>query len=416
MQNALLLIGYFGYGNLGDEETLRVFAGRLHACGIPYRVLRGGKPSKSARGTRASAKKTRAGKKTQAAAESSANAEAQGAKEAAQGAAEKPLAGAKFASAEGEADAPPMQGGGDLSSSETVVWRRNLPSLRRALRSCRGVVLVGGNLLQSESSVRSLLYYTALLRYAAGQGKPLYLFGGGLGGFRGGISEKIMQKLLPKFSYLGLRSDGDVSAASRFKAIKCKLYFAPDPCFCLPQGKSLKKRTVVFIPRYAAEGDPWFARCLSLSRACGYRVEIAVFFPREDGAALSRLAEAVGARIFFPDTYEEFSRIAATAEFTVSERFHGGIFSLLSHAVCYLRTASEKCEGLCKTANELAPDSGLLLPFRNYQDLVPLLQSALSSPRSQPKPTAADFSRVIAPLRKKEDEEFTKLLRTLRAN
>ncbi len=386
-ERPLLLVGYFGYGNLGDEETLRVFSERLRSRGIPYRVLCGGREKRS--GHEHALPLRKAFRKEECVIPHAPT-----------------LAKDKLEAREGFLD--------------TV--RRGEPlALLRAIRECRGVILVGGNLLQSESSIRSLLYYAALLRYAVRLGKPILLFGGGLGGFRGGISEIVMQKLLPQFSYLGLRSEGDISSSLRFSVEKCKVHFTPDLCFSLSDGiyadseggcKDLKKRykdtkerfedseeryedpkgeredsdrmyekakDVVFIPRKAAASDICFWRILDAVREAGRHAVIAVFFPREDGAALSRLAAKAGASLVTPRTYEEFSHIAAAAECTVCERFHGGVFSLLSHTVCYLRTTSEKCKGLYETVESLAPSGGLLVPFQSYEELLPRLQKLLGT-------------------------------------
>ena len=127
-EKALLLFGYFGFGNLGDEETLRIFTARLRARGIPYRVLSDDKESSV--GKRTAGRHTRGEK-----------------------------------SAGGTALVLPFP-------------RRKVLSLFQKIRACRCVVLVGGNLLQSESSFSSLLFYTLLLRYATRAGKPLMMYGG----------------------------------------------------------------------------------------------------------------------------------------------------------------------------------------------------------------------------------------------
>ncbi len=405
-----LLIGYFGYGNLGDEETLRVFSERLRSRGVPYRVLCGGRREQGGGDRVLSVQKAFREKESDISPvptprkNESAERKEQGAEERQRTKEERTARVPKKVPAVRNT----QEAQEERTTREKRAVQRGKPlALLRAIRECRGVILVGGNLLQSESSVRSLLYYAALLRYAAHLGKPILLFGGGLGGFRGGVSEVVMQKLLPKFSYLGLRSEGDISSSLRFSVEKCKVHFTPDLCFLLPDGihtgaeggceDSEERREdpkgeredsdriyetvkdVVFIPRKASVSDICFRRMLDAVRASGRRAVIAVFFPREDGAALSRLAARTGASLVIPRTYEEFSRIAATAECTVCERFHGGVFSLLSHTVCYLRTTSGKCQGLYETVESLAPSGGLLVPFQSYEELLFRLRTMLGT-------------------------------------
>lgn len=353
MSETLLLIGYFGYGNLGDEETLRVFTEELTARDIPYRTLICGH-------------------------------------------------------AHGQCGAT------DGTPTQNTVGRCDLLSLKKAMAECRGIVLVGGNLLQSESSRRSLLYYTLLLRYALRQGKPVSLFAGGIGGFRLEKEKKSIEKLIARFSFLGFRTFSDVARIKEKNSEKCKVCFTPDLCFSLEESVEQKENLLLLIPRGRAVDDADFRLLIREAKRAAWRVAVAVFFPGEDGKALTRLSKECGIGLFFPTDYEAFARYGAVARLAVSERFHGGVFSLLCHTPCFLLSASEKSRALCDTVAALVPKDPPLRPFTGYAELRESLGDGFFSPAEHSetkakKETGEDlsgFSSLLSDLRKTARRAF----------
>jgi polysaccharide pyruvyl transferase CsaB len=75
--------------------------------------------------------------------------------------------------------------------------RRQWKAVLRALNRCDALVLGGGSLLQDATSFRSLLYYAALILSAHLQGKPVLLWGQGLGPLRRRSSRWLVARLLP---------------------------------------------------------------------------------------------------------------------------------------------------------------------------------------------------------------------------
>jgi polysaccharide pyruvyl transferase CsaB len=75
--------------------------------------------------------------------------------------------------------------------------RRRLKGVLAALGRCDALVLGGGSLLQDATSFRSLLYYGALMLAARTRGKPVLLWGQGLGPLRRRRSRLLVRGLLP---------------------------------------------------------------------------------------------------------------------------------------------------------------------------------------------------------------------------
>ncbi len=80
-------------------------------------------------------------------------------------------------------------------------------AVMRAIRCAEVVVFGGGTLLQDATSRRSLSYYTWILRYAQDHGVACELWGNGIGALLHRGSEKKVARVLSGCRYVGLRDD-----------------------------------------------------------------------------------------------------------------------------------------------------------------------------------------------------------------
>ncbi|QPN56176.1 polysaccharide pyruvyl transferase CsaB [Synechococcus sp. CBW1107] len=92
--------------------------------------------------------------------------------------------------------------------------RRDFAAVRRALDRCDALVLGGGSLLQDATSFRSLLYYAALIISARLQGKPVLLWGQGLGPLRRRRSRLLVRRLLTLVQDSSWRDPGSAALAA----------------------------------------------------------------------------------------------------------------------------------------------------------------------------------------------------------
>ena len=116
------VIGYYGYGNLGDEETLSVIASACEARGIEVIYPTGKDENRGA-----------------------------------------------------------------ISRIRAV---------RRAIRHARVIMLGGGNLIQNETSIRSLIYYCEAIKDAKRRGRRVLILSSGLGDIKGQFWRKYAMRAL----------------------------------------------------------------------------------------------------------------------------------------------------------------------------------------------------------------------------
>lgn len=126
-----------------------------------------------------------------------------------------------------------------------TVDRRSLAAVLQALGGCDALVLGGGSLLQDSTSFNSLIYYSALIAAARAQGKPVLLWGQGLGPLRRRRSRLLVRGLLPFTTACSWRDPESADLAQR-------LGWRPDPH---QPGDGVGSD-----PVWATEPQPWRGR------------------------------------------------------------------------------------------------------------------------------------------------------------
>jgi polysaccharide pyruvyl transferase CsaB len=95
-----------------------------------------------------------------------------------------------------------------------TVDRRNTRTVLAALSGCRALVFGGGSLLQDATSFRSLLYYAALILAARSRGLPVLLWGQGLGPLHRRRSRALARLLLRLVSGISWRDAASARLAA----------------------------------------------------------------------------------------------------------------------------------------------------------------------------------------------------------
>lgn len=259
----LVLYGYYGFGNWGDElsllATLRALEGIGRELSLPfaYRVIVGN-PSL----------------------------------------------------------VPPLPG-------EVILVERRRPAwMLSALLKSRGVVVGGGSLLQDVTSFRSLLYYTAFLSLAQCVRKPVVFFGCGLGPFTRKLSVKLVRKLLRRVRLFLARDEATLAFLRECRL--CPASLGADPVFLLEQEEAgaSSPRLGVFLRQEALERKEVLFEGLRKLQREGWDLEFVAFHRGEDQEVAECFAEHFRApvRVFskVPEVLSYFSELSGV----ISMRFH----------------------------------------------------------------------------------------------
>ena len=274
----------------------------------------------------------------------------------------------------------------------------------RGIRESQALIFGGGNLLQNETSRRSLVYYCEAIRYAKMRGRKILLLSSGLGEINGALWRRYTMNALAKCDFLGLRTSHDIIEHAALSS-HCKGSFAeprrmPDLCFALPPCSKKKGNFVgIIVSRHGLIDR---AAAERICRASGLRARIISIFDKEDRAHAQALAKELGAPIYSASRREDILDILAECRIVVSERLHGAIFSILAKTPVFLDTRRAKCDALVK-------ESALVARRCSAQDVAfPLAEFSAHIGKCS-SVTEADFDKITSSLRKDVIKELDRL-------
>ncbi len=221
--------------------------------------------------------------------------------------------------------------------SVDAISRDDLLAVQRACRRTDVFLLGGGNLLQNETSNRSLYYYTHLLRLAKRMGCRTCLLGGiGRLDARG---EATVGRVLPFLDGALLRTPRDIERLDGLaQGIAIPHTLLPDGGLWVYEKEShakeeaLSKKKEASIVIALREGDReealFFDLCRALSEKRGDLSLIGLSMQGErDRAAFRSFADLPRFSLRTPSSYREAAACVAAADVLLSTRLHAVIFA-----------------------------------------------------------------------------------------
>ena len=223
--------------------------------------------------------------------------------------------------------------------------RRQLGGVLRALSGCDGLVLGGGSLLQDATSFASLVYYGLLIAAARLQGKPVALWGQGLGPLHRRRSRLLVRALLGQVQAISWRDPASAALAAGW-GIAAPV--AGDPVWALPprpwQGSG-GAIVLCWRPVSQLEGEAWLPyleALAALAQQNGREVLWLPFHQEQDRGLLDTLSRqglvppALAARSREVEVEDPAAALAlfAGASLVLAMRLHGLILAALTGAPC----------------------------------------------------------------------------------
>lgn len=114
-----------------------------------------------------------------------------------------------------------------------AVPRMHLPSLKKALRQADVLLSGGGSLLQDVTSFRSLFYYLFVIAMALQLKKPVMLFAQGLGPLRHPLSRKLVRAAACRATAITVRDQESAQLLKELGVQGPPIEVTADPAFCL---------------------------------------------------------------------------------------------------------------------------------------------------------------------------------------
>lgn len=115
----------------------------------------------------------------------------------------------------------------------STTQRFYLPALIRAVKSCDLLISGGGSLLQDVTSSRSLYYYLGVILLAKLFNKKVYVYANGVGPIDKGINRKLTRFVLNKVDLITLRDEDSHQLMQELKITKPRMEVTADPVYAL---------------------------------------------------------------------------------------------------------------------------------------------------------------------------------------
>ncbi|BBH23886.1 polysaccharide pyruvyl transferase CsaB [Paenibacillus baekrokdamisoli] len=184
-----------------------------------------------------------------------------------------------------------------------AVHRMRLGEVIRAIRSSDGLISGGGSLLQDATSAKTIPYYTGVLKLAQLLRKPTFIYAQGIGPVNRRWMDRLIRGVMRRSAYVSVRDEGSAQLLGRIGLPRERIDVVPDPVMGLPLPEAAKP----LAREAAAAGGLGLGAAAMPAAAPGRAdapaaaaeglplVGVSLRHWRKDGADLARVAAALGA-------------------------------------------------------------------------------------------------------------------------
>lgn len=264
--------------------------------------------------------------------------------------------------------------------------RGRIDEVCRAIRSCNAFILCGGNLMQNETSTRSLLYYGQAIEYAKRSGKRIYMISSGFGAIHGKTGKILLKRGLKASHFCGCRTNFDLKGAKQYNH---NSVIMPDLCFLLSAEKCSCNKDNVFAWIISDKECVSLDEILKISKSRALK-PIAVNLFRDKDKLCAEKIKSAGITVITPKDFKALTKILRVSQFSISERLHGAIFSIISHTPTYISENTDKNKALLNEITSRTDSEKIIFPYKENDVIA----------KKEIGATDSDFNYVIDSLKR----------------
>ncbi len=301
-------------------------------------------------------------------------------------------------------------------------------SVIHALLRADAFLCGGGSLLQNGTSNRSLFYYLLLLTLARLLGAPPVLYAAGIGPLYGKSAKKRTRHALKRLSYLSLRDPESLFFLERMGVERAHLHLGADPTLLMPlpppsrtaallyqAGLSPEAHYLCVILRGGRMHEDTARQLLAAARMLSRRHGLALLFllldTKSDHRTTAMAAKRLGGTLILPREPADAVAILRAADLTLSMRLHGLIFATLAGTPCIGLPSDPSDEKIRFFARLSAQE--VILPQELTVALAVERSEGLLQNAAHLKPL---FAEAVAELRKKAKKDLANIATMLYNN
>ena len=196
-------------------------------------------------------------------------------------------------------------------------------------------LLGGGNLLQNETSNRSLTYYTAMFRIAAHRGCRCELVSAGIGALKGEWAKKQSRRVLEKADTIRLRTRTDAETAMELTpACKERILLSHDAVLEHPFLNVLPLKlpnayiVIALKPSKSNEEERMLISLFQRLHAGGFRLFYVAMHPKEDASYADHIQKSAMCGEYRECSSEGLAALVGGAAAAIGTRLHLAILAL----------------------------------------------------------------------------------------
>ncbi|MGC8669161.1 MAG: polysaccharide pyruvyl transferase CsaB [Chthonomonadales bacterium] len=258
-----------------------------------------------------------------------------------------------------------------------AIPRMGPAALWRSIKECRLLISGGGSLFQDVTSLRSLLYYAMVPHFAFRLKRPVMLYAQGVGPLRRPIAQRIVRGVANRAAVVSVRDEASAELLRQI-GVRRAVEVTADPAFALPVGDAGPLMREFGLERGALLGfalRPWPAQVVPVS-AFARMVEVAaqwasahpVFIPLHPPGDLE-LAEHIARASQLPVTLirrrmapQEGIALIAQMKALAAMRLHALIFAAMAGVPSVTLAYDPKVEAMAKRLEQ----NERCLPLRGF--------------------------------------------------
>lgn len=134
-----------------------------------------------------------------------------------------------------------------------AVHRLNMPAVAKAMSSADIVISGGGSLLQDVTSRRSIFYYLGIMKIAKILGKPVILYGQGIGPINGSLARKLTASICKQVDLITVRDRKSVDTLIDLGIAEEDIILTADPVMAMHPVDKYSGRMI--LRQYGMEGS-----------------------------------------------------------------------------------------------------------------------------------------------------------------
>lgn len=254
-----------------------------------------------------------------------------------------------------------------------AVSRKNIFKIIREIRKCDLLISGGGSLLQDVTSNRSIIYYLTIILIGILCNKKVMIYSQGIGPINNPINKYLTRKILNKVDYMTLRDERSKKVLEDMKIENKSIIVAADPVIGLKKRDLDLGKQVLMESNLINKNQPIIAFALRgrdrdenlinvISKVSDHIIEqmgaSVVFIPfhyGEDIKTLNEIEKAMKNKaIFLRSKYEldEMLSVVGNLDLLVGIRLHSLIFSAIMNVPMVAISYDPKVDYFMESINE----------------------------------------------------------------